>query len=379
MKIALFGGAFNPVHNEHFNIAKAAKEKLGLDKIIVIPTNVSPHKKGTVIARGKDRLEMCRLAFGALGGVEVSDEELRRGGVSYSYVTCRHFRKLYPDDELYFIIGEDMLDGFPFWKEPEEILKCVTLAVCARGTDAGLGEKIKKFQKRFKKDLVNFGYVGGEVSSTRVRALAALGEDTAGLVPESVRLYIRQKKLYALPEIAKVRKYLTDARRLHTVGVACLAASLARGAGVFEYDALVAAALHDCAKYLPPAAEELKGFTPPQGVPEPVLHQYAGAYVAEHTFGIKDAAVLNAIRYHCSGRENMSPLEKIIYLADMLEEGRDFDGVKNLRAKLKDGIDVCLLSAFEHNLKFLKSSGQPVYGFTERAYNYLKENLRNGQ
>lgn len=373
MKIGLYGGAFNPVHNEHLNIVLAAKARLGLDKVIVVPTNVSPHKKGVMTARGKDRLHMCRLAFGEVDGVEVSDAEIKRGGVSYSYVTCRQFRKLYPNDDLFFIIGADMLKSFAFWKEPEEILKCVTLAVCARENEKELAEEIKKFQKRFKKDVVNFGYVGKKVSSTRIRALAALGEDTAGLVPEKVRLFIRNRRVYELEELLPVKKYLTEERWRHTVRVACLAAGYAREAGVFEIDAVTAAALHDCAKYLPATAAELKGFIPPKNVPDVVLHQYSGAYVAERVFGVKDERILNAIRYHTSGRENMSALEKLIYLADLLEEGRTFDGADGLRAKLETGLDACLTAALEHQIKYLKSTGAPVYPLTERAYNYIKE------
>ena len=374
MKIALYGGAFNPVHSEHLNIVLAAKEKLGLDKIIVIPTNISPHKKGVMSVRGKDRLAMCRLAFKGVDGVEVSDVELKRGGVSYSYVTCRHFKKLYPEDELYFIVGADMLKTFALWKEPEEILKCVTLAVCARENEAELAAEIKKFQKRFKKEIVNFGYVGKPVSSTRIRTLAALGEDTAGLVPEGVRLFIRKRHLYELPELLGVKKYLPEERWRHTVRVAALAAEYSRAAGVYEIDAITAAALHDCAKYLPLDSPELKKFVPPKGVPEPVLHQYSGAFVAEHTFGVKDEGILNAIRYHTSGRENMSNIEKLILLADFLEEGRDFEGVDGLRTKLKDGLDVCLVAVLEHQLNYLKSKGATVYPLTERAYKYIKEN-----
>lgn len=375
MKIALYGGAFNPVHSEHLNIVLAAKERLGLDKVIVIPTNVSPHKKGVMFVRGKDRLAMCRLAFENVEGVEVSDVELKRGGVSYSYVTCRHFKKIFSGDELYFIVGADMLKTFGLWKEPEEILKCVTLAVCARENNAELTSEIKRFQKCFKKDIVNFGYVGKPVSSTRVRALAALGEDTAELVPEGVRLYIRKRRLYELTEFLGVKKYLTEERWRHTVRVATLAAEYSRAAGVYEIDAITAAVLHDCAKYIPLNSEELKKFIPPKGVPETVMHQYSGAYVAENVFGVKDEGILNAIRYHTSGRENMSNLEKLIFLADLLEEGRDFEGVEGLRAKLKDGLDCCLLAAYEHQLNYLKATGQTVYPLTERAYKYLKENF----
>lgn len=373
MKIAIYGGAFNPVHNEHVNIVLAAKAQLGLDKIIVVPTAVSPHKKGCMTARGKDRLQTCRLAFEGVTGVEVSDYELKRGGVSYSYITCRHFRKLYKDDELYFIIGADMLKSFSLWREPEEILKCATLAVCAREDGDELAKLIKNFQRTFKRETVNFGYVGKNVSSTRVRALAALGEDTGRFVPEKVRLYIKKQGLYALPELIGVKKYLTQERWEHTVRVAVTAAEHARSAGVYEIDAITAAALHDCAKYLSEGAPELSGFVFPENVPPPVMHQYTGAFVAEHTFGVKDERILNAIRYHTTGRENMSALEKLIFLSDMLEEGRDFEGVERLRKIMKRSLDDCLVAALEHQLNYLKSNGKPICPLTQRAYDYIKE------
>ncbi len=374
MKIAIYGGAFNPVHNEHFNIALAAKTALGLDKLIIMPTFISPHKKGCMTARAKDRLQMCKAAFCGAEGVEVSDYEVKRGGISYSYITCRHFKKLYPDDELYFIIGADSLQSFNSWRNPEEILKCVTLAVCAREDSLFLKNQIKSFQTRFKRDLVTFGYVGKNISSTRVRTLAALGEDIASLVPNAVKRHILRGKLYFLPEICAVKKYLTEERWKHTVGVAVAAAENCRKFGVYEIDAITAATLHDCAKYLESSASELCGFVCPDNVPSQVVHQYAGAYVAEHTFGIKDKDVLNAIRYHTSGRENMSGLEKLIYLADLLEEGRDFNGVEKLRKLLKLDAEQCIYEALKSQTEYLEKAGKPVYPLTRRAFEYLKEN-----
>lgn len=374
MKIAIYGGSFNPVHNEHINIVRAAKNSLGLDKIIVIPTFISPHKKGVLCARARDRLQMCRLAFKDIEGVEVSDYEIKRGGVSYSYVTCRHFKKLYPNDELYFIIGADMLECFHLWREPEEVLKCVTLAVCAREDGNKLKNDIKVFNSRFKREIVEINYVGAAVSSTQIRARAALEEDISKFVQNDVKKHIVGGQLYCLPRISGVKKLLTESRWQHTVRVAEMALSRSASLGIYEEDALIAAALHDCAKYLERGADELKGFDFPDNVPPPVVHQYSGAYVAEHTFGIKDNNILNAIRYHSSGRENMSALEKLIYLSDLLEEGRDFPGVEELRKLFYKDINLCLLNALKHQLNYLESTGKPVYPLTRRAYEYMKEN-----
>lgn len=374
MKIAIYGGSFNPVHNEHINIVRAAKTALNLDKVIVLPTFITPDKTFARCAKARDRLKMCRLAFGGEEGVEVSDYEIKRGGVSYSFVTCRHFRKLYPDDELYFLIGGDMLAAFDRWKKPEEILKCVTLAVCARESTDNLRREIVRVGGLFKREIIEVGYVGKAVSSTDVRTLISLGEDISDFVPNPVKRHILWGQLYSIPNLPDVRKYITESRLRHTVGVAKLAARNAPRARVYEYDAVVAAALHDVAKYLDTDAEELRGFVPPRDVPPPVMHQYTGAYVAEHTFGVRDEAILNAIRYHCSGRENMSALEKLIYLCDLLEEGRSFPGVESLRKSFARNIDKGLCDALKHQLEYIKSVGDPVYGLTERAYEFIKDN-----
>lgn len=374
MKIAIYGGAFNPVHNEHLNIALSAKTQLGLDKIIIIPTFISPHKSGCMTARAKDRLKMLEAAFKGMDWAEISDYEIKRGGVSYSYVTCRHFKKIYKDDELYFIVGGDSLKNFHLWKEPEEILKCVTLAACAREDEQAFKADIKAFQKRFKREIKPFDYVGKSVSSTKVRALAAMGENVSDYVAEGVKRHICANQLYLLPEILPVKKYLSESRLRHTAGVAVMAAQNCARVRVYEIDAIIAAALHDCGKYLNEYSPELKGFVPPQNVPPAVIHQYYGAYVAEHTFGIKDKGILNAIKYHCSGRENMSGFEKLIYLCDMLEESRDFDGVKSLRKLFEKDINACLTAALEHNVKYLKSQGEKIYPLTVRALEYMENN-----
>lgn len=363
MKTAIFGGTFNPVHKEHVNIVLSAQRELGLDKVIVVPSAVTPQKSGRIVISGEHRLNMCRLAFDGIDDVEVSDYELKQGGVSYSYLTCEEFAKRHKGDKLYFIVGADMFENFSSWKYPERILAKVTLAVCSRE---------KPLDKTAPFDFVKFSYVGAKVSSTRIRTLCALDESVEEYVPVKVWEYIKNNGLYRLEFINKLKSLLPPERWAHTVRVALMAAENCPRFNIPEDKAVTAAALHDCAKYLGRGCPELENFAFPEDVPNPVMHQYTGAYVAEHTFGIRDEDVLNAIRHHTSGRADMSPLEKLILLCDMLEEGRNFQGIEKLREGFSHSLDEGLKLALELQLKYLESTGAKIYSQTNCAYQFYK-------
>jgi predicted HD superfamily hydrolase involved in NAD metabolism len=118
----------------------------------------------------------------------------------------------------------------------------------------------------------------------------------------------------------------------------------------------------------------LKDFTPPENVPEPVMHQFTGAYIAANLFNIQDEDILNAIRYHTSGRENMSDLEKLIYISDMVEEGRNFDGVEEIRAAFETSLNSGMMSALTHQVNYLSKDNKKIYPLTMRAYEYMRKN-----
>lgn len=371
MKIAIFGGTFNPVHNEHINIVKAAIRSLALDKVIIMPSNVTPAKSGRMLADSVDRLNMCKIAFASVPKAVVSDFEITRSGISYSYITCQRFAEEYPDCERYFIVGGDMLENFDSWKFPEKILQCVTLAVCAREDGAKLKKAKDDFYTRFGVHAVSFDYIGKNVSSTKIRVLAALGEGVSDCVGNGVAEYIKRNSLYLLDGAQQVKKSLSEYRWRHTVGVAVKAAENCTKYNVTERDAVTAALYHDCAKELPRGGEAEQAV--PEGVPSPVVHQFTGAYLAERVYGVKDKNILDAIRYHCSGRANMTPLEKLVYLADMVEEGRDYDGVEELREIFKQNKEEAFNRAIERHVRHLEVSGLPVYELTQKAYEYAKE------
>ena len=374
MNIGIFGGSFDPPHLEHVRLAAAAVGSLNLDKLFVVPAHTPPHKKDKVLSSDENRLEMCRIAFNDCPRTEVSDCEIRQGGTSYTYLTCRRFRELYPAAKLFWLVGTDMLRDFPTWRNPEEILSLASLAVCARAEKPGWTEKeLKDFTARFQTDFAIIRYDGKDVSSTEVRVLAAAGEDVISLVGAKTAEYIRKNRLYEIPHAREALLLEKPSRRAHSIRVALFAAEYAAKFGISEKQAVTAALFHDCAKNLPPDSPYLRGFRPPKGVPEPVLHQYSGAYVAEKFFEVTDGEVLDAIRYHTSGRADMTSREKLVFLSDMLESGRQFDGVEKLRRIFREeGLDPCMRQALKDTLSYLEKSGGEIYPLTREAYEFLK-------
>lgn len=373
MKIALFGGSFDPVHREHVRLAKAAVRELKLDKLIVMPSYLAPHKSMGARASADDRLAMCRIAFRDDPAVEVSDFELRAEGKSYSYLTCRAFAQKYPLAERYFLVGADMLENFPCWRNPEDILANVRLVACGRAGALPAGAH-ETFAARFGTDFEELSFVGDDFSSTQICvALAfenAVGVELDGL-GEGVLAYIHERGLYRFPEQERALLLEKEERRLHSYRVAKMACERAKSLHIPTQKALLAAMLHDCGKYVPLSSSLLKGFSAPENVPEPVLHQYTGAYLAQHAFGVSDEEILDAIRYHTSGKVGMSELGMLIFLADLLEEGRSFEGIEPLRTLFWSDLTACMKAALGQQLEYLKSSEMPIYPLTERAYRAL--------
>lgn len=198
LKIGIFGGSFNPVHNGHINLVEKIATENKLDKVIVLPTRISPFKSDSndFVADGNDRIEMCRLAFQRLTYVEVSRYEVDRDKISYTIETLQHLKQLYPDDELFLIIGSDMLLSFTRWKEYKSILKICTVIAASRENDD------KTALKKASEDLSPYGRIiitdiePVVVSSTVIREKIKNSNDISCLMPESVVKYILNKKLY---------------------------------------------------------------------------------------------------------------------------------------------------------------------------------------
>ena len=377
-KIIFFGGTFDPPHTEHIAELKAALEETGAVKAVVMPTADPPHKDTFYKASGADRLEMCRLAFGDLNA-EVSDYEIKKGGKSYSYETLEYLKSIYPDKEILFLMGTDMLASFGSWKNPERILTCATPLLCERtGDDEKKEVTLKRFERDFGRKACALNYVGKELSSTEIKLRIMLGLSTDGMVKSAVNEYIGGHLVYKADKFFTfVRENEKPKRVEHTLGVMLMAMALAKKEGASVSKALLAALLHDSGKYL--NAEDFPDCKIPLGTPEPVVHQYLGAYIAENVLGVDDEEVIDAIRYHTTGKENMSLLGKIIFTADMLERGRNYESVEKLRQITKENFEEGFKASLSRSLDFVKESGRPICELTQKACDYyFRQEIKNG-
>ena len=371
----MFGGTFNPVHNEHVKTVAAAINELKLDKLFIVPTFLPPHKNVSP-ASSTDRINMLKIAFRGFDKVEISDFELLNAGKSYSFITAEHFKKLYPDAEIFMIVGGDMLKDFKTWKNPERILNAVRIAAVFR-EDYAFDEKAEReyFKSVFGKDFVLLNFVGKTVSSTEIRTYLAFNIKPQG-VSDEVFDYIKARNVYS-PDVYQkyVLERLPFKRVIHTANVVVTALKKAKELGLDYEKVRIAATLHDCAKY--DDYKDYAGFKLPDDVPPPVVHAFLGAFIAETVLGVKDKEILDAIRYHTSGKAEMSTLSKLIFVADMVEKGRDYEGVDILRAEYEKDFESCFRLCLKEEVQHLINKKQYIYAETLNAYDYYVKNKRS--
>ena len=388
VKIGIYGGTFNPVHTGHIHAAKQAAQVLGLDKLIMIPDRIAPHKE---IPAGsptpEQRLEMLRLAVAGEPGIEVSDIELKREGKSFTYLTVEALCDQYPDAKLYLLMGTDMFLSFHTWREPERITAKATLAVMYRG-EKGEQAKIEACKAQMEAAGVRVTLIRNNtiaISSTQLRRLIAF-RCAGEFLPEGVEDYIRNHGLYDSAADWKnlpmeqlepiVIRLLNPNRVAHVLGCRDTAVELTKHWGADETDAARAGILHDITKALDGPLQLtlceaygkiLSEFS--RKYPK-TLHALTGSMVAQRLFG-ENEAVVSAICHHTTGKAGMNLLEKIIYVADYMEPCRNFPGVEKLRELAYTDMDGALKLGLEMTLIHLANLGDEVSPESREALEYL--------
>jgi nicotinate-nucleotide adenylyltransferase len=189
MKLGLFGGSFNPVHLGHLLVAQAAIEELGLDKLFFIPAAQSPFKTENKITPAEIRLQLLRLALAGKTNCEVDEQEIRRGGVSYTIETLRAYAKKFPAAQLFYLIGADNVAKLNEWRAADELATLAEFVAIPRP-----GEPAAEFPKPFRGKILKGFPV--EISSSQIRARVKANLPVENLVPPFVAEAIRRAQLY---------------------------------------------------------------------------------------------------------------------------------------------------------------------------------------
>lgn len=194
MRLGIFGGAFDPVHNGHLLLAEQCREACGLDEVWFVPTRVPPHKD-RVLTDGKQRLDMLNFAVAGQPEFVVSRIELDRDEVSWTVDTLRRLSAGRPGDELFLLMGADSLRDILAWREPREIARLAHLVAVSRDS-ANFGKLLEPLpaDMRDRVQRVHIPEVGFSASDIRQRVAA--GRSIRFMVPRAVEEYVRQQRLY---------------------------------------------------------------------------------------------------------------------------------------------------------------------------------------
>ena len=385
MRIAIYGGSFNPPHLGHAEAAFTVYEELKPDIFYIVPDKIPPHKGMEEDApTPEQRLELCRLAFSEVPGAIVSEIETGREGKSYTADTVRLLREQYPEDELFLVIGTDMLLSFDEWYQFEYLLEQCTLAALARDDDQELEllEKKRQLESEYRAKVLLLAHTPIAMSSSDIRERLPL-RLRAGLLKDSVYSCIIKNGYYgALPELSWLREkayaYLEPDRIAHVVGCESEAVMLAKTWGEDPDNAAEAGILHDITKKV--RGEGQLNLCRKYGIVYDeaeaqntvILHARTGAAMAQEVFNVSDE-IAGAIRWHTTGRPDMTTLEKIIYLADFIEPTRDFPGLDAVRTLAYKDLNAAMAMALSLCMGELRRRGKDVYKDTLDAYRWYCE------
>ncbi|MBR2522868.1 MAG: bis(5'-nucleosyl)-tetraphosphatase (symmetrical) YqeK [Clostridiales bacterium] len=381
MRIALFGGSFDPVHYGHLELIRGAIASGSVDIVIVIPTVNNNFKRGRALTPAPYRYYMTDAVISSefKKKVFVSDIEFSFDGITYTVNTLRQITKdsyIIPflikngipgeraaeRHSFFWLCGSDILRDFDKWHKPAEVLSYAAL-LCAKreGDESDLLYNCSRLKELFGCDIALFNMKGIDQASSDIR-----NRNDISALPGACRDFIATHDLYnAIRSLdncsdeacdlyyrSAVRMYptLSSKRLLHTLNVGLLAAKLAHDHGIDADKALIAGALHDSAKEYPieeqrSMAREISGDMFDH---EKLLHSPAGAYIAMHDYGITDQEILDAITYHTTGRGGATTLDKIVYLADKIEPSRTYTDLTEMRrlapVDLDEAVRLCAIS-----------------------------------
>lgn len=342
----LYGSPFDPIHDGHLAMLKAGQQHLRADEVTLIITK-NPRWKNTT-TNILDRINMVKLAIASEPTFQLSLYEVEKDAViNFTIHTVQHFKQLYPNDQLYYLIGGDQVEQFHKWKDADKLAQLIQLVAYPRPGARLDHPNWTRFRIQALSGLLY------AVSSTSIRNLESLG------TPLPVIQYIFEHQLYFVP---KLKAFYKEERFAHVYSTACLAYAIADANQLGASDAFLAGILHDIAKDMDEeeARDLLNEYeTVNQPIEPYALHQFVGAILARQEFQIHHDGILEAIRYHTTGKANMGPIAQIVYASDKIEPTRGYDS-SALIASCKANYHVGFLAVLKDNLLHLKKKKHKI-------------------
>ena len=391
-RIGIYGGTFNPIHNAHLNIAISAKQQYDLDVVYFLPAGQPPHKDCIDGSSVYDRVAMINAAINGYDCFHIDKRELNRPKISYTYITLQEYKAEHPDDDLFFIMGSDSIDYFDEWKNPEIISSLATILIAMRLGDNNIqiSSKIDAFKNQYSGDFKLITIEQSSISSSDIRDRILKKIEYKDLIPETVFNYIIEHRIYGfvydysivIKLLNKMREELKQGRDIHTVGVTYTASALASKWGYPVNNAMIAGALHDCAKCI--TDEKRIDICNKNNIPitdieyqfPHLLHSKVGAYYAKNKYDIDDKDIIHAIICHTTGCANMSLLDKIIFVADYIEPGRDkAPRLEYLRRLAFEDIDKCCYEICYDTINYLSENPKLMDKTTIETFDYFAKLL----
>ena len=363
----IFGGTFDPPHKGHLHLLQTAIGQVQCDKVLLIPAYQPPHKDHQPALSFENRVEVLKSWFGGIPNLEILDIEQKRGGKSFTYETIDALQTLYPNDTLHLLIGTDMFLSFEEWKRFERLLETVVLVVGSR--EIGDRAALERQKERLLSNYTCKGIIlcNMEPLVFASSSLRSLGKGLA----ERILAYISES--------------LDPKRVRHTLLVADYARFLAEKNEIDAKKAYLAALLHDCTKC---QSEQWQiDYCKEKGIPlsaddlacPQILHQITAPSFALETFGLDDEEILSAIGCHTTGKEKMSPLDRLIFFADGCEPSRDYPGVEELRKLAEQDLNLATLRLLERTIDYINVRNAYLHPQTLAAKNAISKELnQNG-
>jgi len=389
MKLAILGGSFNPVHIGHLILAETVLLEFEYDRVILIPTYQSPFKIDAQGGSPKDRMDMLTASIAGDPHFTVEDTEIKRKGISYTIDTIKDIiNRYHPTGKPALILGDDLICDFNKWKSAEEIAELADIIIANRIPSGSMDFPYP--HRRLNNTII-------EISSEYIRDQIKNQGIWRYLVPQSACKIIEERRLYDYkPRYNKesaletlilrientVHNSVNASRFVHSRNVALLSWDLCKRFGLDPLKGYLAGISHDICKSMDDediimfAKKDGQDISKQEKKKPSLLHGRAGAIFVQEKFGINDDAIIEAIRLHTVGDENMGDLAKVVYIADKIEVSRHDVDPELRRLSRTAGLEELFSIVLDKTVEYLRSSQTDISPSTLNLLNAMQRRVR---